>query len=126
MQLGNFSISLNVRDIAASRAFYETLGFAVVAGDQDQGWLIMKNGEANIGLFQGILEKNTLTFNPGWDNSGNNLQNFTDIREIEKSLRESGIEVTQQTGDSSGPASFVIVDPDGNPVLLDQHVDSPG
>jgi lactoylglutathione lyase len=124
MQLGNFSLSLNVKDIAASRVFYETLGFSVIAGDEEQNWLVMKNGDANIGLFQGMFEKNTLTFNPGWDQNGKELKTFTDIRDIQKKLKESGIPFEQEAKDGTEPASFVILDPDGNPILVDQHVES--
>src|ERR1700730_12980101 len=121
MQLGNFSISLNVKDLGASRAFYETLGFSVIAGDEAHKWLVMKNGDANIGLFQGMFEKNMLTFNPGWDQNGKELETFTDIREIQKNLKESAIQFEQEAKDGIGPASFLIVDPDGNPILVDQH-----
>lgn len=126
MELGNFSISLNVKDIGASRVFYETLGFSVIAGDAEQNWLIMKNGDANIGLFQGMFEKNILTFNPGWDQNGRELKTFTDIRAIQKKLKEAGISFEQEAKDGTEPASFVILDPDGNPILVDQHVESPG
>ena len=124
MQLGNFSLSLNVKDIAASRVFYETLGFSVIAGDEVQNWLVMKNGDANIGLFQGMFEKNILTFNPGWDQNGKELKTFTDIRDIQKKLKESGISFEQEAKEGTEPASFVILDPDGNPILVDQHVES--
>jgi predicted lactoylglutathione lyase len=122
MELGNFSISLNVKDIAASKLFYETLGFSMILGDVSQGWVIMKNGDTNIGLFQGMFEKNILTFNPGWDQNGNQLETFTDIRDIQKSLKESGTKFEQEATEGTGPASFMIVDPDGNPILVDQHV----
>ena len=125
MQLGNFSLSLNVKDIRASRVFYETLGFSVIAGYEVQNWLVMKNGDANIGLFQGMFEKNTLTFNPGWDQNGKELKTFTDIRDIQKKLKESGISFEQEAKDGTEPASFVILDPDGNPILVDQHVERP-
>lgn len=124
MDLGNFSVSLAVSDIAASRAFYEKLGFEVMAGVAEQGWLILENGSTKIGLFQGMFERNILTFNPGWDSDGNNLEgDFTDVRALEAALQAQGIETVQSTtGDSpEGPASFVVVDPDGNPVLVDQH-----
>jgi catechol 2,3-dioxygenase-like lactoylglutathione lyase family enzyme len=124
MQLGNFSISLSVKDIVASKAFYEMLGFAMVLGAVSQGWAIMKNGETNIGLFQGMFERNTLTFNPGWDHDGNELETFTDIRDIQKRLKESGIQFALEAEDGSGPAAFMIMDPDGNPILVDQHVAS--
>jgi catechol 2,3-dioxygenase-like lactoylglutathione lyase family enzyme len=122
MQLGNFSISLTVQDIAASRAFYEILGFSMVLGDVSQGWAIMKNGHTNIGLFQGMFERNTLTFNPGWDHNGQALETFTDIRDIQKKLKESGIKFELEAQEGSEPASFMIFDPDGNPILVDQHV----
>jgi hypothetical protein len=124
MQLGNFSLSLNVKDIGVSRVFYETLGFSVIAGNEEQNWLVLKNGDANIGLFQGMFEKNILTFNPGWDQNGKELKNFTDIRDIQKKLQESGISFEQEAKDGTEPASFVILDPDGNPILVDQHVES--
>ncbi len=123
MQLGNFSVSLAVKDIAVSRAFYEKLGFRVFGGNAAKGWLILQNDTATIGLFQGMFEKNTLTFNPGWDRSAKTLPQFTDVRDLQKSLKEKGIEfATQADETSSGPASFVIMDPDGNPILVDQHV----
>lgn len=124
MQLGTFSISLNVKDIAKSRAFYEALGFSVVEGDQSQGWLVMKNGDANIGIFQGVIEKNTITFNPGWDNNGKNLDDFADVREIQKSLKTAGIPFVREAGEGNEPDYFIIADPDGNPILFDQHVPS--
>lgn len=123
MQLGAFSISLAVKDIAASRAFYEKLGFAVFGGDQSQNWLILKNGDHIIGLFQGMFEKNILTFNPGWDQNAENLDSFTDIREIQRRLRAAGVTFASEADETtSGPASFVVIDPDGNPILVDQHV----
>lgn len=126
MRLGCFSVSLAVKDIAASRAFYERLGFAVIHGNQDQNWLIMKNGDTNIGLFQGMFEENILTFNPGWDQSAQPLGEFDDVRDIQRQLREAGVEfATAADEDSSGPAHFVIRDPDGNIVMLDQHVGKP-
>ncbi|TWT27049.1 VOC family protein [Planomicrobium sp. CPCC 101110] len=122
MQLGAFSVSLNVKDIHASKAFYEKLGFEVFGGDVDQPWLIMKNGETIIGLFQGMFEKNTLTFNPGWDQNGQNLEGFTDIRDLQKKLKKEGIGFSGEADEaSSGPFSFIIEDPDGNPILFDQH-----
>ncbi len=124
MHLGNFSLSLNVKDIHASRVFYETLGFSVMAGNEAQQWLVMKNGEANLGLFQGLFEKNMLTFNPGWDHNGQELPTFTDIRVIQKQLKEAGITFEQDAKEGTGPASFLIRDPDGNPILVDQHVAS--
>ena len=123
MELGNFSVSLAVTDIEASKQFYEKLGFTLFAGDQSQNWLIMKNGDAVIGLFQGMFEKNILTFNPGWDNKAQPLQEFTDVRELQRQLKASGVNIITEADDTStGPASFIIADPDGNPILIDQHV----
>ena len=123
MDLGTFSISLAVKDLAASRSFYEKFGFLVFGGDAEQNWLIMKNGEHVIGLFQGMFEKNILTFNPGWDSSARELDTFTDVRELQRRLRAQGVHFEQEADESTtGPASFVAVDPDGNPVLVDQHV----
>lgn len=123
MKLGVFSISLAVKDIAASKAFYEKLGFTVFGGNLDQNWLIMKNDNTVIGLFQGMFDKNILTFNPGWDSNAQQLADFTDIRELQRQLRSQGISfATEANETTTGPASFVVVDPDGNPILLDQHV----
>jgi lactoylglutathione lyase len=123
MELGAFSISLAVKNIEASREFYEKLGFEAFGGDISQNWLIMKNGDHVIGLFQGMLEKNTLTFNPGWDSSGRALDSFTDIRDLQRRLKAQGVELISEADESTkGPASFVTVDPDGNPILVDQHV----
>ena len=123
MNLGAFSVSLSVKDIAVSKSFYEKLGFSVFGGDQSQGWLIMKNGDHVIGLFQGMFEKNSLTFNPGWDQDAQKLSEFTDVRELQKRLKKEGVEILQEADEStSGPASFIVIDPDGNPVLFDQHV----
>ncbi len=123
MDLGNFSVSLAVKDLSASRAFYEKLGFEVIGGDASQNWLIMKSPNCVIGLFQGMFEKNTLTFNPGWDASGQTLDAFTDVREIQKKLKADGVELASEADETtSGPASCMVVDPDGNPVLIDQHV----
>jgi catechol 2,3-dioxygenase-like lactoylglutathione lyase family enzyme len=123
MELGAFSISLAVKDISASKAFYEKLGFEVYGGEITQNWLIMKNNDHIIGLFQGMFEKNTLTFNPGWDQSANQLETFTDIRELQCRLKEQNIKFISEADESStGPASFILLDPDGNPVLFDQHV----
>jgi len=123
MELGAFSVSLSVKDLAASRVFYEKLGFVTLGGDADSGWLILRNGGTTIGLFQGIFEKNMLTFNPGWDAEANPLTDFADVREIQKRLREAGIEPQEPVAeDGAGPASIIVVDPDGNPVLIDQHV----
>lgn len=125
MQLGNFSVSLAVKDIAASRAFYEKLGFSIFGGNEEQGWLIMKNGDTNIGLFQGMFDSNIMTFNPGWDQSGRALETFTDIRDIQKQLKEAGISFQRETTEENGPASCIVSDPDGNTILLDQHVARP-
>ena len=123
MQLGNFSVSLTVKDIKASKSFYETLGFSVFHGELDQNWLIMKNGNATIGLFQGMFEKNILTFNPGWDENASPLKSFTDVRELQKELKKKEIKIETEADEStSGPASMVLIDPDGNPILIDQHV----
>ena len=123
MELGAFSVSLAVKDIEASKVFYEKLGFKVFAGDQSQNWLIMKNDETNIGLFQGMFEKNILTFNPGWSNNAQPLEKYTDIRELQRRLKECGINMISEADESSaGPASLMILDPDGNTILLDQHV----
>ncbi len=123
MELGAFSISLSVKDINASRAFYEKLGFLTFHGDQTQNWLIMKNGDCVIGLFQGMFEKNIITFNPGWDKDANELTKFTDIHELQSQLKGQGMEFQTEVDESTeGPASFVIMDPDGNPILFDQHV----
>lgn len=123
MQLGNFSVSLAVKDIAASRDFYEKLGFAVFAGDASQNWLIMKHDDAIVGLFQGMFERNMLTFNPGWDSNTRPLGTFTDVRELQRQLRGQGVQFASEADESTrGPASFVVVDPDGNPILVDQHV----
>lgn len=123
MQLGAFSISLSVKDIHASKAFYETLGFAVFAGSLDRNYLIMKNGNALIGLFQGMFPNNILTFNPGWDENANKLENFDDVRAIQRHLKNNNIKLESEADENtSGPASFVVMDPDGNAVLIDQHV----
>ena len=123
MELGAFSISLSVKDIDTSRVFYEKFGFEVAGGDAAQNWLILRNGDHTIGLFQGMFEKNTLTFNPGWDRNAAPLETFTDIRELQRQLKAQGVELTSEADDNStGPASFIAVDPDGNPILVDQHV----
>ena len=122
MDLGNFSVSLAVKDIEASRSFYEKLGFKVFMGNAAQKWLIMKNGDHNIGLFQGMFEKNILTFNPGWDSNAQNLREFTDIRELQRQLKAQGVKLQKEADENStGPASFVVVDADGNQILIDQH-----
>jgi catechol 2,3-dioxygenase-like lactoylglutathione lyase family enzyme len=126
MELGAFSISLAVKDLAASRAFYEKLGFSVVAGEADQHWQILRNGTTTIGLFQGMFEQNILTFNPGWDAHGKSLGTFTDVRDLQKRLEEQGVEINRRADDTTdAPTSLVVVDPDGNPVLIDQHVPRP-
>ena len=123
MPLGNFSVSLSVKDLEVSRTFYQKLGFEALAGDPTQGWLILRNGNATIGLFQGMFERNTLTFNPGWDSAGHTLAEFTDVRELQRRLRAAGIEpVVAVDEGTQGPAYLTVVDPDGNPILLDQHV----
>lgn len=122
MELGAFSISLNVADIKASKTFYEKLGFTAFFDSADQGWCMMKNGGTVIGLFGGFIEKNTLTFNPGWDQNAQNVAEFEDVREIQKRLKADGVTfLTEADEATSGPASFVIMDPDGNPILVDQH-----
>ncbi len=126
MRLGNFSVSLAVKDLAASRAFYEKLGFRAVGGDPAQNWLILQNETATIGLFQGMFDRNILTFNPGWDRACNALPEFDDVRDIQRRLREQGLPLTSVADESTtGPASLTLVDPDGNPVLIDQHVARP-
>lgn len=123
MKLGNFSISLAVKDIKASKAFYEKLGFKVFMGDISQNWLILKNGETAIGLFQGMFEKNALTFNPGWDSNAKKLATFTDVRDLQGQLKAQGVEFVSEADErTTGPASFMVMDPDGNPILVDQHV----
>ncbi len=123
MELGAFSVSLTVEDISASRAFYEKLGFEVVGGDPSQNWQILRNGACTIGLFHGMFERNVLTFNPGWDSQANTLDTFTDVRELQRQLKARGVTlISEADEDGTGPASFVAVDPDGNPVLVDQHV----
>jgi lactoylglutathione lyase len=123
MELGAFSISLTVKDLEASRTFYEKFGFKVFAGDASKNYLMMKNGDHVIGLFQGMFEKNILTFNPGWDSNAQKLATFTDIRELQRQLKAQGVQLQHEADESStGPASFIAVDPDGNPILVDQHV----
>jgi lactoylglutathione lyase len=123
MELGAFSISLAVKDLEASRSFYEKFGFERFAGDPGQNWLILKNGDHVIGLFQGMFEKNILTFNPGWDQSGQEVGAFTDVRELQRRLKAKGVQIINEADETTtGPASFVAVDPDGNPILVDQHV----
>ena len=123
MQLGTFSVSLNVKDIQTSKSFYEDLGFEVFGGDISENWIIMRNGNCTIGLFQGMFEKNTLTFNPGWDENATEIDSFSDVRDLQRQLKAKGIKIeTEVDENSSGPAFFTIVDPDGNPILIDQHV----
>jgi catechol 2,3-dioxygenase-like lactoylglutathione lyase family enzyme len=131
VRLGNFSVSLLVKDLAASRAFYEKLGFRDKHGDRKfpgygKKWLVLQNEAATIGLFQGGLEKNSLTFNPGWDRNSNTLPDFDDVRDIQKKLMRAGVELTMEADESTtGPAFLTLVDPDGNPILIDQHVPAP-
>lgn len=123
MKLGAFSVSLAVKDIEASRQFYEKFGFTVFGGDAKKNWLILKNGDTVIGLFQGMFDKNCLTFNPGWDANAQKLPSFTDIREIQKQLKAQGVPLMAEADETTtGPAHFMTVDPDGNPILVDQHV----
>ena len=123
MELGAFSISLAVKDIHASKAFYGKLGFEVFGGDIIQNWLILKNGEHVIGLFQGMFDRNVLTFNPGWTQDAQPLETFTDVRELQRQLKAQGVELMSEADESTnGPASFMLVDPDGNPIYIDQHV----
>jgi lactoylglutathione lyase len=123
MELGAFSISLAVKDIGASRQFYEKFGFKAFAGDGSQNWLIMKNGTTVIGLFQGMFEKNILTFNPGWDSNAQQLPSFTDVRELQRQLKAQGVKLTTEADEKTpGPAGFTALDPDGNTILVDQHV----
>jgi catechol 2,3-dioxygenase-like lactoylglutathione lyase family enzyme len=123
MQLGNFSISLAVKDLQASKTFYAALGFEPIGGDDEQGWTILRNEDCVIGLFQGMFEKNTLTFNPGWNAKCELLDDFTDVRDLQRELKSKGMALENEADEgSTGPASFMIVDPDGNPILIDQHV----
>ena len=123
MELGAFSISLAVKDLGASKAFYEKFGFKVFAGDASQNWLIMKNGDHIIGIFRGMFEKNILTFNPGWDSNAQKLPTFTDVRDLQRQLKAQGVQLQQEADENAtGPASFLAIDPDGNPILVDQHV----
>jgi catechol 2,3-dioxygenase-like lactoylglutathione lyase family enzyme len=126
MRLGNFSVCLAVKDIQASRTFYEKLGFSAIGGNAAKNWLILQNETCTIGLFHGMFEKNTLTFNPGWDRAGNTLTDFDDVRLIQKSLKSRGLSLLSEADSSAtGPASILLLDPDGNPILVDQHVPSP-
>ena len=123
MELGAFSVSLAVKSIAASQAFYEKFGFKVVMGEAAQNWLILKNGHHVIGLFQGMFERNMLTFNPGWDSDASKLESFTDVRALQRLLKAQGVQLLTEADDAgTGPASFMVADPDGNPILVDQHV----
>jgi catechol 2,3-dioxygenase-like lactoylglutathione lyase family enzyme len=122
MHLGAFSVSLTVKDLAASRQFYEKLGFQVRGGDAAQGWLVLKNGDAVVGIFKGMFDKNMLTFNPGWDQNKQLLSEFPDVREIQRHLKAEGIALTAEADEgTTGPAYLMMVDPDGNPILIDQH-----
>ena len=122
MELGAFSVSLAVKDLSLSRGFYEKLGFESIGGDPEQNWLILKNGDHVIGLFQGMFKENILTFNPGWSQSGDELESFTDVREIQRDLKDEGIAFISEADEStSGPASIMFSDPDGNQILIDQH-----
>ena len=123
MELGAFSVSLAVKDIHASKAFYEKLGFTQFHGDMAENWVIMKNGDHVIGLFQGMFERNSLTFNPGWDSNAQPVGAFTDVRELQKQLKAQGVQLISEADESTtGPASFMLADPDGNPIIVDQHV----
>ena len=123
MKLGNFSVSLAVKDIEASKLFYEKLGFTIFGGNQSQNWLILKNGDHVIGLFQGMFEKNILTFNPGWDSNAQPVKDFTDVRQLQRQLKVLGVSMIAEADESTtGPASFMIADPDGNTILVDQHL----
>ncbi len=126
MRLGNFSVSLAVKDLAASRAFYEKLGFHMITGNPAQNWLILQNETSTIGLFQGMFQRNMLTFNPGWDRTGAALADFEDVRDLQRKLQSQGLVLVAKADEkSTGPASLMVIDPDGNPVLVDQHVDRP-
>jgi len=126
MELGNFSVSLTVKDIKTSRAFYEKLGFKEVGGKLEENWIVLQNGNARIGLFQGMFDKNILTFNPGWTKDRETLKDFQDVRELQRTLKARGITVTTEADETTeGPAHFVVTDPDGNMILVDQHVPSP-
>lgn len=122
MKLGSFSISLTVKDIHQSKAFYENLGFTFKGGDINQKWVVLKNGNAIIGLFEGMFDKNIITFNPGWDENAQNIEDFDDVRAIQEQLKNSGVQLTTEADAStSGPAYITLTDPDGNNILIDQH-----
>lgn len=124
MHLGHFSVSLAVKDLSASRVFYEKLGFQVIGGQAEKNWLILQNGDSTVGLFQGMFERNILTFNPGWNARGERLEKFDDVRDIQRHVKTRGLAPTTEADESiTGPASFMLLDPDGNPVLVDQHVE---
>ena len=126
MQLGNFSVSLTVKDIKASKQFYEKLGFSQIAGELEQKWVVLQNSSTTIGIFQGMIKKNSLTFNPGWNERAETLETFEDVRDLQKRLQADGIELTTSTDpEGTGPAHISFVDPDGNPILIDQHVAKP-
>ena len=126
LQLGNFSVSLNVKDIKASKAFYEKLDFKQVSGKLEQNWVVLQNGTTKIGLFQGMFEKNSLTFNPGWNEKKETLKEFQDVRELQRTLKARGLKLSPEADEKTdGPAFFSLVDPDGNPILVDQHVPKP-
>lgn len=126
VELGNFSVSLNVKDIKASKAFYEKLDFKQVSGKLEQNWVVLQNGNTKIGLFQGMFEKNSLTFNPGWDSKKETLKEFQDVRELQRTLKARGLKLVVEADETTdGPAFFTLVDPDGNPILVDQHVPKP-
>src|SRR5262245_5273818 len=126
MRFGNFSVSLSVKDLAASRAFYEKLGFRMITGNPSKNWIILQNDSSTIGLFQGVFEKTSLTYNPGWDRTGSTLPDFDDVRDIQRMLKSKGLTLTTSADEAStGPASLSLLDPDGNPILIDQHVPGP-
>ncbi len=125
MRLGNFSVSLNVKDLKASMAFYEKLDFSLVGGNPAQGWVVLQNGTTTIGLFQGMFERNMLTFNPGWNAKKETLKDFEDVRELQAKLKERGLQPKPEAESGDGPAYFMLSDPDGNPILVDQHVPKP-
>ncbi len=126
VQLGNFSVSLTVKDIKVSKAFYEQLDFKQVSGDLEQNWVVLQNGTTKIGLFQGMFEKNSLTFNPGWDHERKTPKDFQDVRELQRILKQRGLKLQTEADETTdGPAYFTLVDPDGNPILVDQHVPKP-